>query len=88
MKNSSVILVNEGETVKLECLIDSSPSALISWTFNGQMLSTNERFVLIDNVQSIEHLGLYICSAHHTTFGIFNRTIRLALKGWIETFFK
>jgi len=43
MNNSSVILVNEGESVKLECLVDSSPSSLISWIFNGQILSTNQK---------------------------------------------
>jgi hypothetical protein len=65
----------------MECLVDSFPSSFISWRFNEQIISINETSIQIDNVQSNQDLGLYICSAHHSIFGIFNRTIRLALKG-------
>jgi len=54
----------------------------------GRFYQQIKKFISIDNVQSIEHLGLYICSAHHTIYGIFNRTIRLALKGLVKTVFQ
>lgn len=28
----------------------------------------------------INHIGFYTCSAYHSLFGIFNKTIRIALK--------
>jgi len=65
----------------MECLVDSFPSSFISWRFNQQIISINKTSIEIDNIQSNQHLGLYICSAYHSIFGIFNRTIRLALKG-------
>ncbi len=81
IENRSVILVNENESIELECLVDSFPLSLISWIFNEQILSTNKTFLKIDSIQSIKHLGVYTCSAYHSAFGIFNRTIRVALKG-------
>lgn len=80
LKNYSVLLVNEGESIKFECLVDSFPSSFISWIFNERILSINKTSIQINNVQSNRHLGFYICSAQHRIFGIFNRTIRLALK--------
>jgi hypothetical protein len=81
INNYSVILVNEGESIKFECLVDSFPLSFISWIFNEQIIVTNQTFIQIDNVQSNQDIGIYTCSAHHSLFGIFNRTIRLALKG-------
>jgi hypothetical protein len=43
----------------------------------------NKTFRSIDNIQCVQHSGLYVCSAYHSTVGIFNRTLRLALKGLI-----
>ncbi len=80
-KNYSVILVNEGESIKLECLVDSFPLSLISWKFNNEILSINNTSIQINNIQSNKHIGFYLCLAQHSLFGIFNRTIRLALKG-------
>ncbi|CAF1169941.1 unnamed protein product [Rotaria sordida] len=81
LNNYSVVLVNEGESIELECFIDSSPSSLITWIFNNKIISINKTFFQIDYIQTIQHIGIYICSAHHSFFGTFNRTIRLALKG-------
>jgi len=79
--NYSVVLVNEKESIELECLVDSFPFSLISWIFNEQIISTNKTFIKIDNIQSVKDIGVYTCSAYHSVFGIFNRTIRVALKG-------
>ncbi|CAF1016860.1 unnamed protein product [Rotaria sp. Silwood1] len=81
LKNISVLLVNEGESVELECLLDSSPLSLISWIFNGEILSINKTTYYIDYFISNQHIGYYICSAYHYLFGTFNRTIRISLKG-------
>ncbi len=80
-KNYSVILVNEGESIQFECLVDSFPLSLISWKFNEEILSINKTSIEIDDIQSNKHIGFYLCIAQHSLFGIFNRTIRLALKG-------
>ncbi|CAF4865535.1 unnamed protein product, partial [Rotaria socialis] len=81
LNNSSVTLVNEGESIELECYVDSSPSSLITWIFNEEIILFNQTSLKIDYVQSMQHIGFYICSAHHSLFGTFNRTIRLGLKG-------
>ncbi|CAF1633514.1 unnamed protein product [Rotaria magnacalcarata] len=81
LNNSSITLVNEGESIELECHVDSSPSSLITWIFNEEIILFNQTSLKIDYVQSMQHIGLYICSAHHSLFGTFNRTIRLGLKG-------
>ncbi|CAF0894195.1 unnamed protein product [Adineta steineri] len=81
IKNYSVILVEEGESVELQCLVDSYPSSYISWMFNQQTILKNATSLKISNIQSTNHTGVYICSANHSIFGIFNRTIRVALKG-------
>ena len=77
MSNYSVVLVDEKQTVELQCLVSSFPSSIISWIFNDQILSTNQTTLKIDHLP----IGFYICTAHHPLFGIFNQTIRVALKG-------
>ncbi|CAF1663599.1 unnamed protein product, partial [Adineta ricciae] len=77
MNNYSVVLVDEEQTVELQCLVSSFPSSIISWIFNEKILSTNQTTLKIDHLP----IGLYVCTAHHPLFGIFNRTIRVALKG-------
>ncbi|UJR11789.1 hypothetical protein I4U23_015969 [Adineta vaga] len=77
MKNYSVVLIDEGQTIAYECLVNSFPSSIISWIVNDKILSTNQTSLKIDHLQT----GLYICSAYHPIFGIFNQTIRIALKG-------
>lgn len=82
LNNSSIILVNEGESIEFSCLVDSSPLSTINWIFNNEVILINKTSIKIDSVESFQHIGIYICSAHHSIFGIFNRTIRLALKGF------
>lgn len=77
MSNYSVVLVDEEQTIELECLVSSFPSSIISWIFNEKILSTNQTTLKIYHLQ----IGFYICTAHHPLFGIFNQTIRVALKG-------
>ncbi|CAF2034512.1 unnamed protein product [Rotaria magnacalcarata] len=81
LNNSSITLVNEGESIELECHVDLSPSSLITWIFNEEIILFNQTSLKIDYVQSMQHIGFYICSAHHSLFGTFNRIIRLGLKG-------
>ncbi len=82
IKNSSVILVDESEKVEFECFVDSFPKSSISRTFNQQIISINQTSIQINSFKSLQHIGLHICSAYHSTFGTFNRTITLALKGF------
>lgn len=80
VENSSVVLVDEGESAKLECLVDSSPRCQISWIFKNKLLIENVESVVINKIQSKKHIGFYVCQANHSIFGLFNRTIRVALK--------
>lgn len=80
MKNSSVVLVNEYENIQFECYVDSYPSSIIFWSFNDEILSKNENILLRNNISLKYDIGLYYCHAEHPRFGLFNRTIRLALK--------
>lgn len=80
MRNSSIVLVNEGESMKLECLVDSYPISTISWSFNGKIVLENSSSLYLKKIQMKKHLGYYICMAHHSIFGRFHRTIRLIRK--------
>ena len=80
-KNSSLILVHAGDSVQLNCFVDSYPSSRVSWQVNGKILSFNETSLRLTDIQSHRHIGLYICHADHPLFGQFNQTIRVALKG-------
>ncbi|CAF3106489.1 unnamed protein product, partial [Rotaria sp. Silwood2] len=53
LKNYSVILVNEGESIKLECFVDSSPLSLISWIYNNNIILRNKNIYYIDYFISI-----------------------------------
>ena len=50
IQNYSVILINEQESIKLECLVDSYPSAFLSWIFNEQVIATNQTVIQINNI--------------------------------------
>ncbi|CAF4616312.1 unnamed protein product, partial [Rotaria socialis] len=61
LNNSSITLVNEGESIELECHVDSSPSSLITWIFNEEIILFNQTSLKIDYVQSMQHIVfLYI----------------------------
>ncbi|CAF2103911.1 unnamed protein product [Rotaria magnacalcarata] len=49
--------------------------------YDGFLINNYLNKCNINSFKSIQHAGLYICSAHHSTFGTFTRTIRLQLKG-------
>lgn len=74
-----------GSDYKIKCEVKGRPQPLVDWLRNGQVLTTNDRYIIDNNGLQIKNVkesddGIYICSAVVIETGnIKSRTIKVSV---------
>lgn len=87
LDKSQSLSVQEGQSLRLDCVPDSNPPAMISWTRGSLTLSpsnsSNPGVLELPQVELRDH-GLYVCRAQHP-LGSKEASLSLVVRSELDT---